>query len=105
MKFAKPLVLPAGIGLMVGASMAILDLTLFRHALPDGLFRLIDSQTFTQRLATFMPLAVLDELIYRLLLLSAVVWISRRFIPAEIAWKLSIVGVALCYIPLHSAYV
>ena len=101
----RRLALPVGVGLLVGLIMAVLDLTLFRSGLPDSMLQMIHDQTITQRLGRFLPMAALDEIIFRLVLVSAAVWILRKFCPADVAWKISIAAIALAYIPLHPAYV
>ncbi len=92
------------IGLIVGATMAALDLTLFRFVLPTDVYDMVSHRSALERFIAIAPRAILDELLFRLV---GVTWLARflqKFFPVRVAWPGAILIVATAYLPLHPAY-
>ena len=62
-------------GLAFGVWMALADATVFRAAVPEVQHVLVMQMTLVQRLARFVPGALLDEVEYRLIALTAICWL------------------------------
>ena len=71
---AWPLAVAAGIGLVFGVWMALADAFLFRPIVPAAQTTFVRATSALDRIATGVPLAVLDEIEFRWLLLSTVLW-------------------------------
>jgi hypothetical protein len=107
-----PIVTAVMLGLAFGAYMAVADAFLFRAVVPASQTMMVDEANAVQRIALFVPLAVLDEIEFRLLLMSAVVWLltistegrdpvsPRR----NLRFWVAIIAVAIIYLPLHPTY-
>jgi hypothetical protein len=100
-----PVIVAAGVGLAVGAYMALADATIFRSVIPPSQTALLAGTTAAERIIAFLPFAVLDELVFRLVLMTALVWIFTKLSDprARRYWE-AIVIVALIYLPLHPGY-
>jgi Type II CAAX prenyl endopeptidase Rce1-like len=100
-------------GLAFGAYLASADAFIFRAFIPAWQTEMVTGTSSVRRIAFFAPLAVLDEIEFRLLLMSTLVWLltcrSRFSGPASSeqhfrVWT-AIIAVAAVYLPLHPSYV
>jgi len=96
-----------GAGLLFGAFMAISDAYLFRAAVPASLQKLISHSTVVERIAYFTKAVLIDELVFRLVLMTVIVWLLVKFFGAPRGWFywLAILVAALVANPVfHTAY-
>jgi hypothetical protein len=96
-----------GVGLLFGAFMAISDAYLFQAAVPTSQQELISSSTAAQRIVYFARGAIIDELEFRLILKTAMVWLLATFFGTPRRWFywLAILTIALVAYPVsHLAY-
>lgn len=107
----RELALAALLGLGWGAFMALADATLFRAAIPASQTAMLAHVPVLPRVLGYVPLVLEDELIYRLIIVSAVVWMLARPLPparrgaARWPWWVAIGLAALVAYPLgHLAY-
>src|SRR5580693_3481625 len=70
---AHPLIMAIAAGLACGALMALSDAALFRSIIPSSQTALVTGYTTAARIAYFVPRAVVDEIEFRLLLMSAMI--------------------------------
>ena len=70
----RSLVLAAGLGLAFGAYMAMADLTVFSGIIPPVQTTMLAQNSLAERLLFFARGALLDELEYRLIALTAIAW-------------------------------
>ena len=98
----RSLALALGLGLAFGAYMALADHFVFASAVPAVQRILLAQNSLSERLAFFARGALLDELEYRLIALTALAWglasLAKRPAPAAI-WA-AIVLTALVVYPL-----
>jgi hypothetical protein len=97
-----PILLALALGIAVGAAYALADGMLFRTLLPAVQIEAIKTVPAWQRMAGFMSLALVDDMVYRLFLVSLLAWIGtlvlRRPAPAI---GFGIIASALIYVALH----
>jgi hypothetical protein len=96
----------AAIGLAFGIWMAAADAFLFRAAVPAGQTAFVATTSALDRIAYFAPRAVLDEILFRLLLLSALIRVlagGARPPPAARCWIAIVAGSAI-YLLFHPAW-
>jgi hypothetical protein len=100
---AHPVLRGIGIGLAFGVYAALADRIVFRGHVPPLQVASIAGVPAWQRIAVFVPLALVDELVYRLCLVSVLAWTlgARRNAPAVGAVRHAIVGVATIYVLVH----
>jgi Type II CAAX prenyl endopeptidase Rce1-like len=99
-------------GLAFGAYMAVADEFVFRAVVPQWQIVMIKETTAIQRITLLAPLALLDEIAFRLLFMSALVWLltlgTDLYDPAGAGRRarfwVAIIAVATIYVPLHPAY-
>ena len=100
------------IGLAFGTYMGSADVFVFRAVVPASQRAVVATTSAIQRIAFFAPLALLDEIAFRLLLMSALVWLltctKAPFGPVcpsgDFRVWTAIIAVAVIYMPLHPAY-
>jgi hypothetical protein len=103
-----PLAVASGIGLVFGVWMALADAFLFRPIVPAAQTAFVRSTAALDRIAAGVPLAALDEIEFRWLLLSTVLWFVTPSARAQQAgqgpraWA-AIAAVAVLYALLHPA--
>src|SRR6266446_260315 len=102
----RPLSLAIGVGLAFGVYMAMADALLFRSVIPAAQAALVSGFSALNRIAYFTPLAVLEEVESRLVLMSALVWILTVLAGprAWCFWAAIMVTAMLFYPALHVAY-
>jgi hypothetical protein len=94
-------------GLAFGAYMALADALLFRRIIPASQAALILGFSAIDRIAYFVPRAAIDELEFRLILMSALIWflVAVAGRPRAGYFWAAIICVALVAYPaLHQAY-
>ncbi|RUZ81168.1 hypothetical protein EN943_01765 [Mesorhizobium sp. M7A.F.Ca.US.006.01.1.1] len=64
-----------GSGLAFGTYMALADALLFRSAIPEWQTKVVAGISTVERIAFFAPKAIFDELKFRLIAVSVLVWI------------------------------
>jgi hypothetical protein len=87
--------------------MAVVDAFIFRAVVPAAQTAMVGTTGALQRIALFAPLAVLDEIAFRLLLMSAFLWLltySTALSSGTLRYWIAIIAVALAYLPLHWSY-
>ncbi|WP_050424631.1 hypothetical protein [Bradyrhizobium tropiciagri] len=102
-----PIAMACFIGLMFGAYMAVADASLFRSVVPAGQAELVASLSTIERIGFFAWRAVVDEVIYRFILMSAVVWLLAAIAgrPQPWCYWAAIVICALVFYPAaHLGY-
>lgn len=82
----KSLVIGASAGLLFGAYMALADATVFRSVIPAAQTAMVLSQSALERIETYIPYAIIDELVFRLVLMSVTVWLLERIAGEPKAW-------------------
>jgi hypothetical protein len=102
----RPLSIAIGTGLMFGAYMAVSDAVLFRSVIPVSQETLISSFSAIDRIAYFTPLAVIDELEFRLVVMSALAWLltAAGLRRPWCFWAAILVTALVIYPALHLAY-
>lgn len=83
--------------------MALADAFMFRAVVPRGQTALVAATTALERIRDFAPRAVFDEILFRLLLMTALVWVFAR-LPGQSRYWLAIAAAAILYVPLHPAW-
>ncbi len=98
----RSLALAAGLGLAFGAYMAVADLTVFSGTIPPVQRAMLAPNSLAERLLFFTRGALLDELEYRLIALTAIAWglarLAKRSVRAA-TWA-AILLTALIVYPL-----
>jgi hypothetical protein len=101
----RPIVRGGLIGLAFGTYMALADAVLFRNHIPPGQIAIVANVAVWQRIAASFPVVLVDELVYRLCMVSLLACIfvarGRRAAPMASAFWLAIVATATIYILLH----
>lgn len=82
----RPILVGLAAGLVFGAYMAIADALLFQSVIPPSQQAMISSLPALRRIFFFTPLAVVDEVVYRLVLMSAVVWLLTLIVGKPRSW-------------------
>jgi len=103
---ARPLGVAIAAGLVFGIAMALADALLFYSVIPESQTALVSRFSAIDRIGYFAPLAVADELIFRLVVMSLLVWalVSAAGQRAWCFWG-AILGTALLVYPaLHQTY-
>jgi hypothetical protein len=103
---AHPLGVAFGAGLLFGVYMALADALLFRSVIPASQAAMVSGLSVLERIAYLAPLAVMDELAFRLIVMSALVWILTVMAgPRAWCFWVAILCTALVVYPaLHQAY-
>jgi hypothetical protein len=103
----RSLILAVVAGLGFGAYMALADTLVFRGAVPGSQAALVATSSVLQRIAFFARGAVIDELEFQLVLMTALVWLFialARTVRGSCYW-IAILSVAFIAYPLfHLAY-
>jgi len=89
------------IGMLFGVYIALADGIVFRAHLPAGQVASVTALPAWERIAVFVPLVVVDELVYRLCLVSLLAWVLGAGRRNATAIRISIVVTALAYVVLH----
>jgi hypothetical protein len=94
-----------GLGLAFGVYMALADATVFRSVVPASQTAIVAGASAMRRFVHFVIPATLDELQFRLVLVSAVTWLLTATFGRRdgCVWG-AIVIVAVLYLGLHPAY-
>jgi hypothetical protein len=101
-----PLGTAVAAGLVFGAYMALADALLFRDIIPVSQTALVSGFSALERIVGFAPLVLMDELEFRLVLVSALVWILG-VIAGKRVWCVPVaIGLSalVAYPALHHAY-
>jgi hypothetical protein len=102
----RPVSIAIGAGLLFGIYMGLADALLFRSIIPASQSALIWRFSDIDRIAYFTPLVLLEELEFRLVLMSALVWILAATVgPRAWCFWAAILSTALLFYPLlHRSY-
>jgi hypothetical protein len=103
----RSLVLAVATGLGFGTYMALSDATVFRSVVPESQTALIAASSVLQRLGIFAQGVVVEEVLFRLIIMSAVVWLLTTIAGAPRKWCYwaAILLVAFVVYPLfHRSY-
>ena len=96
----RSLALALGLGLVFGAYMALADSTVVASAVPASQHTMLAQNTLGERLLFFARGALVDEVAYRLIAMTALAWalasLSKRPAPAAI-WAAIIVTALVIY--------
>jgi hypothetical protein len=92
--------------------MAVADAFLFRAVVPASQTTMVTATSAMQRIVLFAPLAMLDEIGFRLLLMSALAWLLTLPMAfgdppspgRNLRFWVAIITVAGIYLPLHPSY-
>ncbi|MGO4313912.1 hypothetical protein AB4Z35_29415 [Pseudomonas sp. KB_15] len=71
---SHPIAVAFGIGLLVAIYIATIDVVVFRHLLPPRYVAYFSELTLSERMIYFMLRAFNENILYRLFLMSALVW-------------------------------
>lgn len=102
----RSIVIAICVGLGFGIYMACADALLFRDVIPASQIAMVSGMTAVQRIATFGPLAVLEEIEFRLVVMSLLVWVLTTFAgrQAWCYWSAILITALLAYPAFHPAY-
>lgn len=103
---AHSLRIAIGAGLMFGIYMALADAMLFRSVIPASQVALVSGFSAVARIAFFAPLSVVEELLFRLVMMSSLVWFLTTIVGqrAWCFWVAILVTALLVYPAFHLAY-
>jgi hypothetical protein len=96
-----PLIVALGSGLAFGAYMALADATMFRSIVPSSQTAFVAGSSALLRIAYFAPQALLDELEFRLIAMSALAWLLTALLGLRpLAYWIAILVTALVIYPI-----
>jgi hypothetical protein len=104
--YAPALGASVAIGVAFGAYMALADATVFHSVIPASQTAMISESSPLQRIAYFIPAVIFDEVVFRLILVSALVWLLGMVagLRALCFWAAIVFAAVVAYPAFHLSY-